>query len=202
MTRRDDDADSYSTAEVARRFGVSIPTIQRWADAGRLQYWRTPGGHRRIDAASARALWAEQTRLSGEGPVAAVVVDDNPDDRDLLEAVVQQAMPGSRVATFDNAIDALVAIGRHAPALVVTDIVMPHMDGMELVRRLAAQTTTPRPTLVVVSASLPPLPVRRKAEAQGVTFVAKPLDAPRLVGVIRALVGAGRRDAPASRTAT
>ena len=41
-------AASYSTAAVARRLGVSIPTVQRWVDQGYLKAWKTVGGHRRI----------------------------------------------------------------------------------------------------------------------------------------------------------
>ena len=40
--------DKYlSAAEVAALFGVAPKTVGRWADAGRIPYIRTPGGHRR-----------------------------------------------------------------------------------------------------------------------------------------------------------
>ena len=76
----DDISPSLSTAEVARLFRVSVPTIQRWVDAGHLKAWKTPGGHRRVDAASVQALRAGPAQAAG--PVQVVVVDDNPDDRD------------------------------------------------------------------------------------------------------------------------
>ena len=44
---------SYSTAHLARRLGVSVPTVQRWVDLGHVKAWKTVGGHRRIDAESA-----------------------------------------------------------------------------------------------------------------------------------------------------
>lgn len=47
---------TYSTVEIARRLGVSIQTVQRWVDTGKLKAWKTLGGHRRIDAESAEAL--------------------------------------------------------------------------------------------------------------------------------------------------
>ncbi|XVJ69915.1 MAG: excisionase family DNA-binding protein [Rhizobacter sp.] len=49
---------TYSTVEIARRLGVSIQTVQRWVDSGKLKAWKTLGGHRRIDAESAEALLA------------------------------------------------------------------------------------------------------------------------------------------------
>lgn len=50
---------SISTSEAARRLGVHPDTIVRWADAGRLACWRTPGGQRRFTPADVDALMAE-----------------------------------------------------------------------------------------------------------------------------------------------
>ena len=179
----DDIAPSLSTAEVARLFRVSVPTIQRWVDAGHLKAWKTPGGHRRVDAASVQALRAGPAQAAG--PVQVVVVDDNPDDRDLLEAIVHEALPGAAVALFDNAVQALVAIGRHAPAIVITDIVMPHMDGLEMIHQLCGHCEVTPQLLVVVSATLPRSSARARGMPADAVFMAKPLDAPRLVALLR-----------------
>lgn len=149
---------SYSTAEVAQRLGVSAPTVQRWVDLGVLKAWKTVGGHRRIDAASVDEFMAAQ-RLPGAPPAPArrafpmvLVVDDNPDDRDLLQALVEATLPGAIVRLADSGFEALVAIGRDAPDILCTDIVMPHMDGMEMLRHLAsARTPGPRSIIVVTS---------------------------------------------------
>ena len=174
-----------STAEVARLFRVSVPTIQRWVDAGHLKAWKTPGGHRRVDAASVQALRAGPVQAAAAGAVQVVVVDDNPDDRDLLEAIVHEALPGALVAVFDNAVQALVAIGRHAPAIVITDIVMPHMDGLEMIHQLSGHCEVQPRLLVVVSATLPRSSALARGMPDGAVFMAKPLDAPRLVALLR-----------------
>jgi excisionase family DNA binding protein len=38
-----------SSSEAARYLGVSLCSVRRWADAGALPCWRTPGGHRRFE---------------------------------------------------------------------------------------------------------------------------------------------------------
>ena len=41
---------ALSVSQVADRLGVSIGTVRRWADAGYLEGFRTPGGQRRFNA--------------------------------------------------------------------------------------------------------------------------------------------------------
>lgn len=43
-----------STGDVAELFGVNVKTVIRWADEGKLRYFRTPGGHRRYRAEDVR----------------------------------------------------------------------------------------------------------------------------------------------------
>ena len=43
-------------AEVARLFHVDPKTVSRWANAGKLRSFKTPGGHRRFYEADIRAL--------------------------------------------------------------------------------------------------------------------------------------------------
>ncbi len=131
------------------------------------------------------ALFQAQAMPEGATSIRAIVVDDNPDDRELLEAIVREALPGIGVASFDNAVQALVAIGRHAPAIVITDIVMPHMDGLEMIHQLAEHCEV-RPTLLVaVSATV----LRGAARARGLpadaVFMTKPVKSGELIALLR-----------------
>jgi excisionase family DNA binding protein len=117
---------SYSTAEVARRLGVSVPTVQRWVDQGHLKAWKTVGGHRRLDAESADRFIAAQAQgeaalQASQGarkPMTVLIVDDNPDDRDLMSALIEAAVPGARIGHADNGFEALVAIGQDRKSVV------------------------------------------------------------------------------------
>ena len=183
---------SYSTTEVARRLGVSQPTVQRWVDAGHLQAWKTPGGHRRIDAASAERLIEAQRRpaLATAAPRPlprrVVVVDDNADDRELLAAIVQAALPDAELRVFENGIQALVAIGHTSADVVITDLNMPHMDGAEMQRQLAAHCLVRPRCIVAVSADCDADGRPRTPLPEGVNFFAKPLDAERLIAALKA----------------
>lgn len=188
-------AASYSTAEVARRLGVSVPTVQRWVDLGVLKAWKTVGGHRRIDSTSADLFMRGRDQAEGSPPqptaelptrVATVlIVDDNPDDRDLLSALVAEALPGALVSVAENGFEGLVAIGRQPPDVLITDIVMPHVDGFEMLRHVATMRAG-RPRLLLAVSSLGAVELGRRGVLPGaVRQIPKPIDPDVLLPVLR-----------------
>ncbi len=193
---------SFSTAHLARRLGVSVPTVQRWVDLGHLKAWKTVGGHRRIDADSAEDFIRTQMLQRGGPAIAAdatvavvpfsvLVVDDNPGDRDLLCALVELAVPGARVVVAANGFDALIEVGKAMPDLIVTDLTMPHMDGVEMIRHLCAQAAPRRPAIVAVT-SHAEAQVRKLGELPaGVTVLAKPVEPDRFAETVNQALDAG-----------
>jgi excisionase family DNA binding protein len=183
---------SYSTAEVARRLGVSTPTVQRWVDAGHLRAWKTVGGHRRIEAESAERLFAARDNMplvdgsAAAAPISVMVVDDNPDDRDILVVLVQTALPDARIHVAENGFQALVSIGQTAPDILITDIVMPNMNGVEMLRELLTQSA-PRPGAIVAVSSKTPEQFARLGELpKDVKFIAKPIDHFEFISALQA----------------
>ncbi len=66
------------------------------------------------------------------------VVEDNPDNRLLLQAILAGAF---EVVEYDNGADALAGIAARRPDLVLLDISLPGMDGVEILQRLRADAT-------------------------------------------------------------
>jgi excisionase family DNA binding protein len=181
--------DSYSTAEVARRLGVSIPTVQRWVDQGLLKAWKTFGGHRRIDAGSVDAFVGTLADPRSQGrqanAPAVLVVEDSPIDRVLLATLVTTTWPDARLTLAENGFDALLAIGQNLPDIVLSDIVMPHMDGMQMLRQLT-EPHRPQPRLLVAVSSLKPAQIRKMGGLPPrVLFIAKPIE-PQLASAVLA----------------
>ncbi len=182
---------SCSTAHLARRLGVSVPTVQRWVDLGHLKAWKTVGGHRRIDAESAENfIRVQMQRRGGEAtaqavaPFSVLVVDDNPDDSDLLCALVEMAVPGARIVVAANGFDALIEVGKAMPDLIVTDITMPHMDGVEMIRHLSSQGDARPPAIVAVSSHSAAHVDQLGGLPAGVTLLAKPVEPAKFVETV------------------
>lgn len=183
-----------STLEAAQRLGVSIQTVQRWVDLGRLRAWRTVGGHRRIETLSVDELLRERRVAQATGadkparPAAystVLVVDDDARERELISSLVTAVLPQAAVHTASNGFDALLAIGQAAPDVLITDVMMRHMNGFEMLSRLegAAQA---RPRLIVATSSHSLDELRAFGQLPaGVQFQGKPLDAAALASLLR-----------------
>jgi PAS domain S-box-containing protein len=127
------------------------------------------------------------------GGTKVLVVDDEPDARELLTAVLEQQ--GAIVTSAGSVADALAAIERDAPDVLVSDIGMPGADGYELVRRLrrfseAAQRDMPA---VALTGFARPEDGARAAAAGFDAHLAKPVDPNALVALIERVIADRRQ---------
>ena len=126
----------------------------------------------------------------GEEPTTILVVDDDPDLREVLAEFL--ADEGFGVRTAGSGAEALASVAATgAPTLVLIDMMMPDMDGEEVVRALAARAPSTR---VVVMTALPTQRDRdRFSDCRIDAFLAKPLKLETLRTTIRgALKGPAR----------
>jgi excisionase family DNA binding protein len=79
-----------STREAAQQLGVSVRTAQLWVEEGRLNAWKTPGGHRRILVESV-ARGDQRRGGGGVEPFQILVVRESEADRQALQAVLTLA---------------------------------------------------------------------------------------------------------------
>jgi len=119
-----------------------------------------------------------------------LVVEDIPDILKLLEATL--TFKGHRVVTARNGEEALEAIERERPALVITDILMPKMDGFSLVHRLRINPETRDIPVVFLSATYVAPEDKAFALNIGVTrFIEKPVALNEFVPIIEKLLEQG-----------
>ena len=119
-----------------------------------------------------------------------LVVEDIPDILRLLEATL--TFKGHRVVTARNGEEALEAIARERPALVITDILMPKMDGFNLVHRLRINPETREIPVVFLSATYVAPEDKAFALTIGVTgFIEKPVAMDKFVPLIEKILKQG-----------
>lgn len=119
------------------------------------------------------------------GPILAV--EDVPDTLQLVEVALK--FKGYRVVTARNGREALEAMKAERPSLILTDILMPGMDGFSLVNRLRIQPDTRDIPVVFLSATYVAPEDKEFANAIGVSrFLEKPINIEEMLKVIADLL--------------
>ncbi|MCA1577891.1 MAG: diguanylate cyclase [Acidobacteria bacterium] len=116
-----------------------------------------------------------------------LVVDDNPDKLSLLEAAL--CLAGYRVTTATDGDEALAAIESYQPDLVITDVMMPRMNGYELAQRIRANPITKFiPVIMQTAASRRVEDLRRASEVGALGYITDPTDLDLLLARTRTLL--------------
>jgi len=145
MRKTSANADVMTTREAGETLGVAVRTVQLWVEAGVLPAWRTAGGHRRIARSAVEKLLAErQSDLTASKPAVDTVtpslklllVEDEPLAQRVFSGVVAAWNFPVELFMAGNGFEGLVRIGEVQPDIVVSDLVMPGMDGFEMLRAL------------------------------------------------------------------
>lgn len=118
-----------------------------------------------------------------------LVVEDSRTQAERLEAVIRGA--GYEVRWAGDGEDALNTIAAWPPDLVVTDVVMPRMDGYTLCQRLRANPTTLHLPVVMLTSKGEPLDIIRGLEVGADNFITKPYDDELLIRRIHRIFNDG-----------
>lgn len=182
------DDQSCSTREAAEALGICVRTAQLWVEQGRLRAWKTPGGHRRILRESVNAeLRAREKECSGGAPIFDIlIVEDERIQRQILQAKVSGVSSEISVRTAYNGVEGMIKMGERQPQILVTDLMMPGVDGFHL---LSTLTTSPlvKPMQVIVVTAMSDEEIQEKGGLpEGVVLFHKPVPIPDLLAVIRA----------------
>ncbi len=135
-------------------------------------------------AATARCLPLRYVGVKGP---TILVVDDDPVIQKLLS--VNFEMEGYQVITASDGVEGLERVGTNTPDLVLLDVMMPRMDGLEVARRLKADPSTKAIPIVLLSAKAQSIDVQGGLDAGADDYVTKPFDPLELLEKVAALIG-------------
>lgn len=180
--------DYISTTTAAKLLGVSVGTVQQMVEMGKLEAWKTVGGHRRIVKASLdRLLTQEQSFSHSPEKLRVFVVED---DKLLLKAydkMLRKLEFSIELLLFDNGLDAVLALGKGFPDVLLLDLEVPYVDGLEMLKRLEAIKTDKPKHIIVISGQDQEMVVAKTKQYQTVTVLPKPANHAFLEGYLTAL---------------
>jgi len=145
----------FTSREAAEKLGVAVSTIQLWTNNGLLRAWTTGGGHRRITRSSVEAMLNQQQTDSGEFktelPLSVVIVEDDAQQLRLYEKLFNGWNMNVSINTARDGYEGLIKIGNVLPDVIITDLMMPNMDGFQMVRALKEIPELEHSLIIVVT---------------------------------------------------
>jgi excisionase family DNA binding protein len=177
--------DWLTLGQAATFLGVAQSTIRKWSDQGRVPAFYTPGGHRRFRRFDLE-VFVDRSGPAGlrrRGPLV-LVVDDDPGLREYMR--VNLELGGYAVREAENGERALAAIEDQAPDLVLLDVVMPGLDGWQLLRQLEERHGSI--PVIMFSGTVDDGAAAEAASHGARGFVGKPFDPEELLARAKQLV--------------
>ncbi len=172
--------------EASEILGVNRSTIQRWIDDNQIQGTKTVGGHRRILESELRSFAAKRRiPIIEPGPSRTLLImDDDPEIAEFLTAMVAEARPDLRILVAGTGFEAGRLFNEHHPALLLLDLHMPDLDGIEVCRYVRASSRPDRVHVVGVTAERSGELLDRFLAAGAAEILQKPIDPARLLDIV------------------
>lgn len=147
--------DFISTQKAADLLGISLRSVQYWVENGKLNAWKTAGGHRRIAVESVNRLMQEQNQakstLNNPSRKKVLVVEDEPDLLEYYRLHMHSWQLPINIITAENGFEGLMQIGQHNPDIIITDLVMPDMDGFTMIQAINQKIKNTGKKIIVVT---------------------------------------------------
>ena len=171
--------DYFTSREAAALLDVAVSTIQLWTNNALLCAWTTPGGHRRIARSSVEEMLSRKRLVSvnppTRKPLTVIVVEDDASQRRLYEKQFLSSQLNVQLETADDGYQGLIKIGQVLPDVIITDLMMPNIDGFQMIRAVK-ELPELKQSLIIVISGLTENEIMEKGELpEGVHVFTKPI---------------------------
>ena len=123
------------------------------------------------------------SETSAPPPLTVLVIEDHPDQRDLLAIVLQRE--GYKVVTAANGVEALEKLESENIQIALSDIMMPKMDGFELIKRIRSNPTLKSIYLILITARIQEGDRVRGLDLGADDYITKPFSFSELLARVR-----------------
>lgn len=174
--------DSLLTSyQVGSLLQVNPSSVNKWIKDGRIPAFRTPGGHRRIRASDLVAFLNKHSmpipeKLVEAGKRRLLIVDDDSKQLSALQRLLKPYDSRLSLCMVNNGIDALVQVGSFKPHLILLDVYMDELDGIEVCKRLKENPDTAHIKVVIATGQMSDEIKSQAQEVGAALSLSKPVD--------------------------
>lgn len=172
----------YTTGDIAKYCEVDINTVKHWIRTGNLMGFKTPSGHYRvirkrfIEFIKTQGFMYDPKYFGKEVYLPTVlVVDDDPTHRELIVYMLHHLYPKILIETAENGFDGYMIMHQKNPDLILLDLKMESIDGLEFIRVMRTYKKLNGINLVIISAHLNSKKISEIKELDVDTILQKPV---------------------------
>lgn len=200
ITSADFSSEDYcGTSYAAKLLGLSVATVQSLVEKGEIEAWKTLGGHRRIALQSINAYLAKNnpqvSRVDTDPKhrLRVLMVEDDENTRELYRYQFEDWDLPVDCTFMPSALEAMMDIASMRPDLLITDLSMPGVDGIEMLKACKRNQQLHDMQIVVISGLAPEAVQARGGLPPEAHLLQKPINFDWLHGYVTALVTANRK---------
>jgi two-component system chemotaxis response regulator CheY len=121
-------------------------------------------------------------------PLSALVVEDSPTMRQLIVFALSR-VKGLTITEADDGVAALRQMSTQKFDIILTDINMPIMDGLKLVKRIRSDEATRTTPIIIITTEGGAEDRQRALNLGANAYITKPIQAPQVISKVKELLG-------------
>ncbi|MBT4483862.1 MAG: response regulator [Candidatus Latescibacteria bacterium] len=131
-----------TSGDVGRYCQTNVSQVNRWIKNNELKAFRYPGGHYRITKEEFKSFLERngipviEDFFEDVGGLKILIADDDPNVVDAILNLLTKHDKSYRFETANDGYEALLKAGTFKPDIVILDIRMPKIDGLEICKRI------------------------------------------------------------------
>jgi excisionase family DNA binding protein len=166
----------YTTSEMAKILHVAVGSIINWVDDGQINAIITPGGHRKIPYKELiKFLTTHKYDIPQEllRKKLVFLVDDEDEMHSFFKQIFKN-IDGFELKCFSSGTEALISMGKNQPEIMIVDILMPDIDGIQVIKNIRSNKNFNDIHIIAISAIIDKKENSLNAGAN--VFLKKPFD--------------------------
>ena len=187
--------ETLSTTEVAHYCRVSVVHVNRWIKDGKLKSYRYPGGRNKISKKHFREFLENNgipviEEFFDDGCRFKVLIgEDDPDFTRGVRMLIESRYPEADIEAAADGYEVLLRMGEYKPDLLILDLKMPRIDGLEVCERLKQLNSSYDCKILAMTGHTQAFS-RKKVLSRGADeYLIKPFDSDEFYRIVDRLVG-------------
>ncbi|MCD6423614.1 MAG: response regulator [Elusimicrobia bacterium] len=180
----------FTTQEVAELLSCDLTTVIKWVNSGKLNAYKTPGGHRRIEKSELLKFIKKYNlpfpeELKEENRI--LIVDDDPEFVEIARGYLKE-IKDAKIEVASDGFSAGEKVISFKPHLVILDIKLPGLDGFEVCRNIKSDENTSQIKIIAVTAYDSPQDKKKILESGADHYFSKPLERGKFLNTVEKLL--------------